>query len=301
MTTSRSPSVCSSSGRVWDSDSSSESDFSEDDSIWEKMWPRHFPGFLFLKAMGDLRWLELDSDLSNATYDVVLHNAMASVPLLETLGDDIVRTKGLGIDYVGRLRHLGPGDKDYSDRFRDLVAKIRPRLEPDTGLWATKNDVRLDIGSFTGNCCPQYLPEDRIEGQQLSKVKTLRNAVRIKKLYELDFEAQDVYVVLLLCKPAAAELANFRTLAREVRKDLLKERPPRRWDELLEMRRSVGLNFQGTVDGMERAGQVNTPAKKVIDLIWNDLGLSELWSDQIKVLEYRLRLAIRRFSALGAI
>ncbi|KAH6854316.1 hypothetical protein B0I37DRAFT_361649 [Chaetomium sp. MPI-CAGE-AT-0009] len=125
-----------------------------------QQWPRH-PGqdaFRTLEAVADSRSLDPAADPPNATYEVVLHNVMASVPLLEILGGELVRERSLGIDHLGRICRMIPGNEDYSGMFRDVVEKLKWKLGRELALQASRTAITEKIMRFIKGTTADNLP-----------------------------------------------------------------------------------------------------------------------------------------------
>lgn len=247
-----------------------------------------------LVSLADSQWLGLVVDIPDATFEVVLHNAMVSVPLLEMLGGDVVEVVGLGIDRFGRLRHIPPGGRDYSNIFCPLVARIEQKFAQDVAFQTLIMGLRDKLNLFLRRTALNDVSAGGNQDQQLSEVRALRKEIR-KELSRPGIKVRHVDKVLSKISPAVVELGKAGALSVEVLEDLNDRRPPGKWDELVEMRRSLGM----APADMERARQVGIT--EIGTLIERDIEFYTYLAERIIGLKDDLEIARAELSDLGQI
>lgn len=258
-------------------------------------WP-HDPtqqAFDRLESLASTKWRGLVADLPEATQEVVLHNAMVSIPLLGVLGDNVLKTAGLGIDRFGRLRHIPPNGRDYTAQFRYLIAKVEKNLARDVAVEGVALALREKAHVFLQQSVIDDIPGDKPLDQGLGNVKKLRREIR-KNLSRPGIKLRHVKAVIAECKPALDEMMALGLLSLDVVEDLGKGRTPSRWYELLERRRAIGL----APEEMEMARQSNSEELQV--LMDRDVRLWQLLFQLIVSLNLDLDTAAGELSELGA-
>lgn len=258
----------------------------EHHSAHEEMGTRPWPGYPGqseldrLETMADSRWLGEDDDLPGATYEMVLQNAMSSVPLLEKIGRDA----SFGIDRFGRLRCIHQHEENYNGFFCDLVAKIQQRLERKAALQKARVTITEKVDKFWD----MVLLNPPKNGQpHPGKLRTLYN-VMADNIYVPDFNLLHLHAILSRCQPALWEVSQFGTLTSAVRQDLEKGRTPRRWDQLSKLRELLGVLDSGK---LERAREEGTD--KVLMVLERDWETVGPMYDCIKTLKSDLEAAIK--------
>jgi hypothetical protein len=259
-------------------------------------WPRNPTQQEYdrLVSLADSQWLGLVADLSDVTFEVVLHNAMVSVPLLEVLGDGVVNTFGLGIDRFGRLRHIPPGGQDYRGTFCTLVARIEQKLAREMAFQALVMGLRDKLNLFLQRTALNDNSGVGDQDRQLSEVRVLRKEIR-KELSRPGIKVRHVDAVLSKTRPAMVELHKMGVLSVGVLEDLRDRRRPDRWDELVEMRRSLGL----APADMESARQVDI--REIGTLIERDMEFYTYLAERITGLKGDLDIARAELLDLGRI
>ncbi|KAH6636812.1 hypothetical protein F5144DRAFT_619976 [Chaetomium tenue] len=260
-------------------------------SAYEEMGSQPWPGYPgqpeldHLESMADLRWFGEDDDLPNspynATYEMVLQNAMASVPLLEIIGRDA----GAGIDRFGRLCYITRDEENYNGFFCDLVARVQQRLGRKVALRKARAAITEKLQKFlymVSIDSGQEGKPDRGKWQTLYCVMS-HNMVP-------DLNLSHLHAILSECEPALREVWDFGYLVKSVRRDLDRAITPRAWDRLFRVRESLGL-----LDERELETAMEEGNDKVFKLLESDWETVEPMSDHIKTLKSDLEAAIKEF------
>lgn len=248
-----------------DSNETAEDAWKSDAQPW-KLHPNR-DMILKLADRADLDKFGSRGELPIPTCRELIHNAMASVQLLDRLGADIVYSHGLGIDYAGRIYRPGPSEENYHEDFCEMVACVQEKLRLRELRKAIRRKIKTfseSIG-FSNAAHPDGPLFFCVRNRHLEKVGALHQAVHAE-LNDPSLDNLSLQWILSRCSPAERELYDFILLNERVGADLVKDGSSDKWTELIGMWEAAGMagDVVNAANGM-------VEQERVRDMINNDL------------------------------